>query len=273
MAEQDTDETRSGATKISDAWIFVSHSTKDLDLVRKIRDEMESLGANPILFFLKSVTDDHELDGLIKREIAARNIFFLCDSDHARRSKWVQDELAIVASLRRQSLIKVHSISLNSPWETQRAVIHLALKAATIFLSYSWNDKDLVCPYIDFLTSKDLAVFSHDQVKIGENWQSRLETEIKAAAFAGYFIVFLSESFFRSRWSQAEFSSYLDTLHKRRAAIPPIFVALDATEALLPRLPNEVQQYKILDASHGGVTEIGSELLRALGFGHLEDRI
>ncbi len=38
--------------RVSDAWIFVSHSNKDLEAVRRIRNEVENRGANPILFFL-----------------------------------------------------------------------------------------------------------------------------------------------------------------------------------------------------------------------------
>ncbi len=53
-------------------YIFVSHSHKDIDKVRLVRNYLEEKGAEPILFFLKSVTDDNEVADLIKREIDAR---------------------------------------------------------------------------------------------------------------------------------------------------------------------------------------------------------
>ena len=49
-------------TQISKAWIFVSHSTKDLDKVRAVRDAIENIGGEPILFFLKCLSDHDEID-------------------------------------------------------------------------------------------------------------------------------------------------------------------------------------------------------------------
>ena len=53
------------------AWIFVSHSTKDIVEVRAVRNALENMGHFPILFFLKSVSEHSELDTLIRREIEA----------------------------------------------------------------------------------------------------------------------------------------------------------------------------------------------------------
>ena len=76
--------------KQSDAWVFVSHSNRDLAAVRRVRNELESQSAHPILFFLKCVEDHDELDTLIEREIRARHFFLLCDSVNAQGSNWVQ---------------------------------------------------------------------------------------------------------------------------------------------------------------------------------------
>jgi hypothetical protein len=54
------------------AWIFVSHSHRDLERVRRVRDALEQRGHNPLLFFLRSLDDESELDALIRREIHAR---------------------------------------------------------------------------------------------------------------------------------------------------------------------------------------------------------
>ena len=73
--------------------IFLSHSHKDIDKVRKIRDILETLNCEPIAFFLACMDDRNtELEDLIKREIDARNIFVYCKSKHSERSKWVQKE-------------------------------------------------------------------------------------------------------------------------------------------------------------------------------------
>lgn len=59
-------------------YIFLSHSSKNIDIVRRIRNEFESLGQNPIAFHLRCLDEnykgrDEELWNLIYREIDARN--------------------------------------------------------------------------------------------------------------------------------------------------------------------------------------------------------
>jgi hypothetical protein len=82
------------------AWVFVSHSHKDLTKVRQIRDALEAEGFKPLLFYLKCLEDDSALlPDLLRREIEARNFFLLCDSAHSRSSDWVQQEKEIVRLL------------------------------------------------------------------------------------------------------------------------------------------------------------------------------
>jgi hypothetical protein len=89
----------SGLPASQGAWIFVSHSNRDFDKVRHVRDTLESAGHRPLLFFLKSLDDDSEIDGLIKAEIDAREWFILCDSANSRASNWVGREVAYIRTL------------------------------------------------------------------------------------------------------------------------------------------------------------------------------
>ena len=106
-----------------------------------MRDALERAGAEPILFFLKCLSDHDEIDGLIEREIDARYFFLLCDSDDAKKSKWVQDEVAHVKSLHGR---KIELIDLDSDWNVQLAGITNLVSNATAFLSYSHSDHVLV---------------------------------------------------------------------------------------------------------------------------------
>src|SRR5688572_24325623 len=81
------------------AWIFLSHSTKDFIQVSELRNELESQGHRPLMFFLKCLGDDCEIDGLIKREIEARTWFVLCQTTNSTASKWVRAEIDHVKSL------------------------------------------------------------------------------------------------------------------------------------------------------------------------------
>ena len=79
--------------------IFLSHSSKDIDKVRKIRDVLEALDFQPLMFYLKCLDDDNQnLEAFIKKEIEARNIFIYCKSEHSEKSVWVQKELEYIKS-------------------------------------------------------------------------------------------------------------------------------------------------------------------------------
>jgi hypothetical protein len=93
-----------GPKRVSDAWVFVSHSHSDLEAIRRVRDEFERLHANPLLFFLMCLKDDEEVDQVIKREITACNVFLICDSPAAQKSGWVQKERQFVLSLKDRAL-------------------------------------------------------------------------------------------------------------------------------------------------------------------------
>lgn len=57
---------------------------------------LEDYGMRPIMFFLKCLNEEKEIDNLIKREIDCRTRFILCDSPNARKSLWVQKEVEYI---------------------------------------------------------------------------------------------------------------------------------------------------------------------------------
>lgn len=250
-----------GPEKLSDAWIFVSHSHKDAALVRRVRDELERLDAHPLLFFLKCLDDDDELDDLIKREIAARNFFILCDSDSARASKWVKQEIAIVNALGNR---KIHSLDLADPWEKQRSAIHRAVRGATTYVSYSHGDLARAQPYIDLLKSHDFAVFVDRGIGAGENVVEKMTRAIRASV-AGYFIAFLSRQWLTSHWAQKELAMYFDAAQAVDHAPHPLLIALDPPSSIVPILPLALRSAQMIDASRGEVAENETEILTALG--------
>jgi TIR domain len=132
---------REGGGETNGAWIFVSHSHKDLTEVRRVRNALEDMGHNPLLFFLKSLeNDDSELDDLICREIESRNFFLLCDSENARAARYVQMEVEIIKSL----ADKVYrTISLGGDWPEQLRSIRELSRQATVFISYARVDSQV----------------------------------------------------------------------------------------------------------------------------------
>ncbi len=179
------------------AWIFVSHSNMDLEEVRRVRNALEEMGHNPLLFFLKCLNDDDELDDLIVREIKARDFFLLCDSENARRSDKVKDERAWIKTLKD----KVYQeVDLQADWQSQLAAIKGLSVKATIFISYQRNDEWVVEQLEDRLREFDYQVISTaSSMTPGENWQNAVEHLIDEALEHGYVLVVLTENSFRSK--------------------------------------------------------------------------
>jgi len=107
----------------SNGYFFLSHSSKDIEKVRKIRNLIENENGNPILFYLKCLDGDNpsgkdkeQLKGLISREILARKKFILCKSKYTEpplSSEWIEWEKAEVRELQKNNKeIQVHEVDI-----------------------------------------------------------------------------------------------------------------------------------------------------------------
>ena len=83
--------------------VFLSHSNKDYEKVRQVRNMLEEQSLRPLMFFLHYLNDEEEIDSLIKRKIDCRTRFIFCDSDNARKSHWVQKEVEYIKSQNRNT--------------------------------------------------------------------------------------------------------------------------------------------------------------------------
>jgi hypothetical protein len=155
------------------------------------------MGHNPLLFYLRCLSDDDEVDDLIRRELVARDFFLLCDSENARRSRWVQSEREVITSLAE----KVHQVvDLNSDWKSQlKAIKELSIRS-TIFVSYSARDRDVVQALVEGLRSHDYRVLTDLELRPGDSWQSRLEEMINEALQHGFVLVVLSPAALQSEF-------------------------------------------------------------------------
>lgn len=88
-------------------YVFISHSHQDIVKVRQIRNAMEEEGYEPLCFYLKCLTDEDEIEGLIKREIDAREWFVYVDSPNARASEWVRKEREYISSIGSKQIITI----------------------------------------------------------------------------------------------------------------------------------------------------------------------
>jgi len=206
------------------AWIFLSHSNKDFDKVRDLRNELEARGHHPLLFFLKCLDDDSEIDDLIQREIKARSWFILCDSPNSRSSHWVTKEREIIAGL---STHTSATVDLDDPISKQLSSISELTKRASVFLSYTAVDSQSAKLIEDSLRVDDFGVFSELQkIARGPSWQAELESVINTVVDRGALLVLLSRSSMTSQWQWREIALAFERAEPGtgRRNIVPIFL-------------------------------------------------
>lgn len=127
-------------------WVFVSHSTKDFERVRLVRNALEDSGFRPILFYLKCLENETEVNDLLKREIDARKRFILCDSPNAQASKFVQSEVEYIRSKNRMyEIVDLSKIDMGSQ-DAEKEVIELIKpfrKRTNVFVCCAHEDSSL----------------------------------------------------------------------------------------------------------------------------------
>ena len=205
------------------AWIFVSHSHKDLEKVRFIRNEFEKRGHNPLLFFLKCLDDESELDNLIKREISERNWFILCDSPNARASKWVQEEVKMIKSLEGKVF---EEINLEDDIEKQLDDIDNFSRRSTVFMSHTMKDGDISNKIAKELKKHDFGIYDYQEA-ISLNsvvrYDDLMNNAIDAVLERGIFLVLVTKHTFESKYVIEEITYAL----KKNAKI--FYVIVDDT--------------------------------------------
>ncbi|WP_243310858.1 toll/interleukin-1 receptor domain-containing protein [Fundidesulfovibrio agrisoli] len=171
------------------AWIFLSHSNKDWNKVRKVRNYLEEKGNRPLLFFLKCMDDDQELDRLIKLEIESRSWFLLCDSENAQKSKWVQNEVSYIKQLTGKYY---EAIDLNGPLHDQIDKINRLIKRATVYINHTRDDLDVGVNIAKELEKHDYILKSF--LDFGTDFSKSMTSLIREALDCGFVLFLLTQT-------------------------------------------------------------------------------
>ena len=192
-------------------YIFISHSHRDVDRVRPIRNYLESIGAEPILFFLKSKTDVDEIEQLIKEEIDARVWFIYCRSHNAESSNWVKKEREYVTLKGKRNItidldtaIDSNGRLTSSAKEQLNRIVGNFLSLQKLFISYSHKDLNIAVLIrqrlkyygVDTFCDLDLGTFRLDLEK-------SIHREIAESHF---YLLLLSSNSIDSNYVRAEFN-------------------------------------------------------------------
>ena len=139
----------------NEIWVFLSHSNKDYEKVRQVRNLLEEQSLRPLMFFLHCLNDDDEIDSLIKREIDCRTRFILCDSENARKSHWVQKEVEYIKSQNRIC----ETIDLSKNIDEILSDLQDFINKTRIFISYNREEYQLAEMVYKRLLQYDFSVY------------------------------------------------------------------------------------------------------------------
>ena len=178
-------------------WIFLSHSNKDFEKVRRIRNYLEMNSCRPLMFYLKCLSNDDEIDNLIKREIDCRTRFIICESDNSKESKWVQSEVAYIKS----QLRSYDVIDLSKSEEEINRQLDKIIKNTQIFLSYSRSDAEFVNAVYSHVRKYDLRCYYEEKEFVAtKSFQEQLNNAIDFASDFGFVVLFATEKSMLSKW-------------------------------------------------------------------------
>lgn len=232
-------------------WVFVSHSTKDFERVRLVRNALEDSGFRPILFYLKCMDDEDEINSLLRREIDARRRFILCDSPSAQASKFVQSEVDYIRSKDRMyEVIDLSQINLKSQ-NAEKEILELIKpfkRRTNVFLSYAYQDRYFAKQLESEFFKREFKVwemdFYEDQIPGTasiDTWEFLIKKSIQSTLDNGYFIVLIGEDYSEYSINEIEYAFQISP-----SQVLPVIIA-NQNGRILPDL---LQKLNVLDVSH-----------------------
>ena len=170
------------------SWIFISHSSADIEKIRIIRNEFEKYGQNPLAFHLKCLNDNtkenkEELFELIKREIAARDWFIYCESESAQKSSYVQMERNYVKECNKQF---IWMINLDQDIEAIKNQVRKICSSIQVFIVYAQKNENIANPLKYELRKNDFPTWDSNDFHFFDG----MDEAIKSIARKG-FVLFI----------------------------------------------------------------------------------
>ena len=183
------------------AWVFLSHSNKDYEKVTVVRNLLEQCNKRPIMFFLKCAEEKKELDSLIKREIDARDQFILCDSENARESEWVKEEVRYIKSKGRV----YQTVNLNDSYDAIKETVLHFVNRSNVFITCSRRDSALAKDVIKLLEQRGFSVWwDMRSIRPGDIIVSAIADALDSTVKHGYQLLLVSKSFMESSYCRKE---------------------------------------------------------------------
>ena len=216
-------------------WVFLSHSNKDFEQVRILRNLLEENGFRPIMLYLRSKEDSskvEELRQLIFDEIDHRNRFIYCKSPNAEASKWVVEEIQYIKS--KDRIFETIDIEQSETGIIEQ--LNDFRKKSNIFISYPRDDTELAESIANRLKKYEFNVWIDiEAISTGESFHNQITNALLNAVNNGYVITLLNDRILS--WVRAEVITALHKgKHPEQSIIPVIKDSL-----LWNKLSNDVE--------------------------------
>ena len=231
----------------NEIWVFLSHSNKDYEKVRLVRNMLEEQSLRPLMFFLHCLNDDDEIDSLIKREIDCRTRFILCDSENARKSHWVQKEVEYIKSQNRIC----ETVDLSKSMDEILQTLQDFINKTRIFISYNREEYPLAEMVYNRLCLYDFAVYMdmlYNPNKVYTQYYGETIQEIKRNAETGGYIVSISNDKILSKYSYSrhELIKAIKDNHNAGHAVPNI-IPFVTQGSIISKIEDDVDLKSLLD--------------------------
>lgn len=220
-------------------WIFLSHASRDIDLVRRVRNEFEKYGQNPLAFHLRCLDEEYpqkeeELWNLIYREIDAREWFVYCKSPMSENSDNVLRERRYIEQSGKK---KIWMLDMTEEWDVIATKIHRICADLEVFISYAHHDCQVAEVIRNVLIEKDYSVWTpEDNLRIGDCWETQISNAITRCAEQGFYVLLISKDSLNSQFVEKE----LEYATGQGAWIVPVVIG----NIVLPKwLENWLGQY------------------------------
>lgn len=206
----------------NEIWVFLSHSNKDFEKVRILRNLLEENGFRPIMLYLRSKEDPSKVDELrqlIFDEIDHRNRFIYCKSPNAEDSTWVDEEIEYIKSKDRI----FETIDIEQSESEIKEQLDGFRKKSNIFISYQRDDVELARDIFSRLKKYEFNVwFDLSDLRAGVDYQKEIQNALLNAVNNGYVISLLNERILIPHgWTRAEIIMALKNgIQPERSIIP-----------------------------------------------------
>jgi hypothetical protein len=210
------------------------------------------------MFFLKCMeNDDARLPQLIEQEIKAREWFILCESEHSRNSSWVQQEVDLIKGMEGKVF---ETIDLSKDIQAEFHKLVRLSKRATVFISYSRQDREIADRIERALEAHDFSVWRDSEIRPGDSWQDAIQTAIDDAIARGFVLLLLSPASLDSEFVASE----IDYALSRRGNIIPVVVEAIPPGSMRPSIKYQLEAMQWFNLSTGPFEERIETLIQNL---------